>query len=199
MPSHRCAASSSGSGPSRGNGRTSASQPGSKKNGNDRRSLPAEAAHPVRGRAVAAAGHAVEHVADVAHERPGLGRHVDPPVSAAHLQPAVVVLGKDREQAVVGVLGHAPAIRVGLGGRVAEDAEQDRRVGGEVADEPVGCQAEAEGDRLASAVAARSAIAAIHTSTHAAQLGRLGGEQVRPVQQGPGHDPRIVGRQLGPK
>ena len=72
------------------------------------RSPPLRAADAVRGRAVAAAGHAVEHVAEVAHQRARLRRDVDPAAGPAHLETAALVLAEDGEQAVVGVLADSP-------------------------------------------------------------------------------------------
>ena len=57
-------------GPLPGTGCTRASKSGSKNSGIDRRSRPLRVdGHPVRHRAVAPAGHAVEHVADVADDQ----------------------------------------------------------------------------------------------------------------------------------
>ncbi len=67
-------------------------------------------------------------------------------VAAAHLEPAVLVLGEQREESVVGVLGDSPGRVGGRVGRVVEYPEQDRRVGGEVADEPVGPESECDRD-----------------------------------------------------
>ena len=98
----------------------------------------------MRRRSVPALGQAVEHVADVAHEHVGLGGHVDPARRAVHLQPAAVVLGEQRQQAVVGVLGDAP-VRV-VAGWVVEDPEQHRRIGRQVLLEPGRGEPEADRD-----------------------------------------------------
>ena len=66
-------------------------------------------ADPVRRRPVAAAGQPLEHVAEVAHEPVRAGAGVDPAAAGRTCEPAVVVLGEDREQAVVGVLGRRPS------------------------------------------------------------------------------------------
>ena len=106
----------------------------------------ARVAHPVGSGPVATARHALEHVAEVAHERAGDRRRVDPARRGVHLQPAAGVLPKHGEQPVVRVLGDAP-VRLGLLrlGRVPEDAEQDQRIAREVLVEPARFQSEADG------------------------------------------------------
>ena len=99
-----------------GAARTSASQPGSKKNGNAIRSRPL-AADAVRASIGSAPPVMRSSMSPRLHtSAPGrAGRR--PTRRGAHLEPAAVVLGEDREQAVVGVLGDAPArIGVGVGG-----------------------------------------------------------------------------------
>ena len=84
----------------------------------------------MRRRAVEAAGHPVEHVADVADERPRYRRRVNPSRGSLHLQSPDVVLLQDGEHAVVGVLADAPFRPRGgrLARRIVEDAEKDQRV-----------------------------------------------------------------------
>ena len=81
----------------------------------------------------------------------GTSSHVA--VRRAHLQPAELVLGEQRQQPVVGVLADAPLVGVGVVGqrRVVEDPEQHGRVAGEVLLEPVGAAARARRRCRASA------------------------------------------------
>jgi hypothetical protein len=154
----------------------------------------AAVADPVGRRAIGTSGHPFEHVTQVADERAGHGRGVDPTLRGVDLQTAHVVLVKDREQAVVGVLGHAPAV-VGRGW-VAEDPEQDRRVRGQIPSEPVGVEAEPPGDARHHHVPQRGH--GVERGQHRGpQLGRPGREQVGAVQRHPRPHPRMVRPQLG--
>ena len=107
-------------------------------------------AHAMRRRPIRAPGQALQHVAEVAHERLGVRLHVDPAAAPMHLEPAVAVATEHGEQAVVGVLPHAPS-RLARGrlargeGGVPEDPEQHRRIGGDPLAEPR--LAHAEGER----------------------------------------------------
>ena len=112
--------------------------------------------------AVPAAGEPLEHVAEVAHDGTRRRGHVDPAaVDGAHLESAEPVLGEQCQQAVVGVFAHPPRLGARVGGdgivgRVVEDAEQDRRVAGEVLLEPVAGESQAERDRSHHGVGHRS-------------------------------------------
>src|SRR5262245_36940916 len=86
-------------------------------------------AHPMRGGTERAPGHAVEHVADVADERPRHWRRGDPARSRADLQAADVVLEEDRQQTIVGMLADAPTTGIARR-RIVEDAEECQRLGG---------------------------------------------------------------------
>ena len=104
------------------------------------------------------------------------------PSGVADLQAAGAVLVQDREQAVVGVLGHPPGgrrrLEVGVDRRVAEDAEQGDRVGGEVLVEPAGVEAEAERDAPHEAMAERGH--GVHPLEHRVPHRRQAlGEEVR--------------------
>src|SRR5580698_4173297 len=72
--------------------------------------MAAQVADPVRCRAVPPAGEAVEHVADIADERAGDGRRVDPALGRGDLQATAVILGQQGEQPVVGMLAHSPVL-----------------------------------------------------------------------------------------
>src|SRR5262245_50135627 len=80
----------------------------------------ADVAHPVRGRAIPATGHPVEHVTDVADERALYRRRVDPAVARLHLQPTVVVLAQQGQQPVVGVFADSPVVGVRWSRRVVK-------------------------------------------------------------------------------
>ncbi len=88
--------------------------------------------HPMRRAAVQPAGHAVEHVADVAHETLRHRWCFDPAFTRMNLQAAHGVLPRQREQAVVRVLAHA-VTHIQTGGHgtagVVEDAKQHQRIG----------------------------------------------------------------------
>ena len=111
--------------------RTSASQPGSKKNGQAMRSRP---------RGLRTRCGVDRYTPPVMRSSmsprlqtsaPGCGGISTQPSARAHLEAAAVVLVQHREQAVVGVLPHAPARILGrtVGQRrVVEHPEQDHRV-----------------------------------------------------------------------
>ena len=149
--------------------------------------------HPVRGRDEPAAAQALEHVADVADQGSRNGRRLQPALVGAHLQAAVLVLGQQGQEAVVGMFADAPAAR--FGGRIAEDAEQHRRTGQENLGEVIGRQAQGQGDP------AQDRLGRAHRSRHVglnsrAQRRRAGGPEVRPVHRPAGRDPRILRRQF---
>ena len=82
-------------------------------------------------RSVEAAGHPVEHVADVADEGVRDGRRVNPAARRFHLQSPGIVLPQHRQQPVVGVLADAPRhlVRRFVARRwIVEDTEQDERI-----------------------------------------------------------------------
>jgi hypothetical protein len=167
------------------------------RNGHQRERQPvgaAEVPDPVRVGAVAAAGHPLEHVADVDDERVWVGRHIDPLVVVAHLQSAVVVLGEQRDQPVVGVLADSPGL--GVAGRVVEDPEQQGGICREVRGEPVAVEAQPEGDpaehRLTDGGDGLDPL-----QYDGGEPSRLGGEQVRPMQRRARDDARVVRRQFG--
>ena len=128
---------------------------------------------------------------------PGVGRHVDPPACRPDLETAVVVLAQDRQEPVVGVLAHAPLVVVLTRSRgIGEDPEQDRRIGGQLAREPVGGQAERERDTAHDGVA--ELCHRVEVREHRfAQRGRPPREEVGTVERNAGANARIVGAELG--
>ena len=152
-----------GGDPSSGSGATSASHDGSKKYGNDSRLRAAGVAHTVRRRPVAALGQPVEHVADVAHEHAGFGRHVEPLAGRrAHLEPAETRPGRAGSgcrSRCVRPTPHSAAVVVVGQRRVVEDPEQHRRIGGEVLLEPVaGRPSPSAIARMSASATGRSAV-----------------------------------------
>lgn len=145
------------------------------------------ACHPVRRAAVEAAGHAFEHVSEVADERARYRRSLQPTLWGAHLQAADGVLVEQREQAVVGVFADAPlhveALRHWLA-RVIEQAEEDQRIAGIARGEVVGFQSQTEGDALHQPVADAGGCVQV-LQQRLAQAGHLG-EQVGAMQRRPG-------------
>jgi hypothetical protein len=92
------------------------------------------------------------------------------------------------------VLGHAPAAVVT--GRIVEDAEQDGRIGGEMAGEPVLVESEAEGDELHEPPPERGH--GVHPLEDGGpQLRRFRGEEVGTVERPTASYPRVVGPDLG--
>ena len=83
-------------------------------------------------RQVAAVGQPLQHVADVADERIGERRHVEPSLAIQDLQPTDCILLQQREQSIVGVRADTPAFARSFVGRIAEDPEEHGRIGGEV-------------------------------------------------------------------
>ena len=162
--------------------------------------MAAEVADPVRRRPVPAAGQAVEHVTDVADQRAGDGRGVDPavPISGRRddLQAAAVILGEQGHQPVVGVLAHPPVPGLRRRRRVVEDPEQDGRVRGVPGGEVPGVQAQAQ--RHPGQHGLAQAGQRVDVGQHQrAQPGDLPREQVAAVQREPGQHPRIITGQLG--
>jgi hypothetical protein len=152
----------------------------------------------VRRRSVEAAGHAIEHVADVADEAALDRRRIDPAAGRLHLQAADVVLQQHRQEPVVAVLADAPA-RVGSRRhrprRVVEEAKQDQRVRGVAAREVVARQIETERDALHEPMPERSHRCHV-VEQRAAKAGQVGNE-VAAVQGRSGLHERIVVGQLG--
>ena len=112
------------------------------------------------------------------------------------LEAAVGVLGQQGQQAVVGVLPHAPAAIAGRRCRVTEHPEQDGRAGrvpgGEVVRVKAQAQRHAAQHRLAEA-GQRVDIG----QNRGTQAGNLLREEVAAVQRKPGPHPWIVGAELG--
>jgi len=146
------------------------------------------------------AGHAVEHVADVADEGILDRRRLDPAGGGAHLQAADAVLAQQRQEAIVGVLADAVAHVKALGhgpARVEKDPEQDQRIGGVAAREVVLGQFERAGDAGHDPMAERG---------HRRHPGRdrlaepgqhvVAGNEVAAVQRHAGADPRMVVAEL---
>ena len=111
--------------------RTSASQPGIEEERARDAVATARAAHPVRRRPVPTAGHPLEHVAEVAHERvaAAAGSSIHPSRASGARVRRPSSWHEDREQAVVRVLADAPtriATHVVGERRVVEHPEQDR-------------------------------------------------------------------------
>ena len=151
-------------------------------------------ADPVWRRAVPAAGHPVEHVADVADERAGQRWRGGPAFGRGDLKPAAVVLSEQGQQPVVGVLAHPPAV-IGRR-RVVKDPEQDGRVRGVSLGEVPGVEAKAE--RHAAQHGLAQAGQRVQIGEHErAQPRHLAREQVAAVQRETRDHPRIIGRQLG--
>ena len=123
-----------------GSGGTSAVKSGSKKNGNDSRSRPlrlrtrcgVERYQPPVSRSSMSPM--------LQTNAPGIGGASIQPSAEPHLQAAVVVLGEQGEQAVVGVLADSPVVAVRRRRRVVEDPEQHRRVGRVPVGEVVGVE-----------------------------------------------------------
>jgi len=150
----------------------------------------------VRRRPVPAAGQPVEHVADVADERAGDGRCPDPAFRRGDLQAAAVILGEQRQQPVVGVLADPPPGGLRRRRRVAEDPEQDRRVGGVSGGEVPGVEPEAQ--RHSRQHRLGEAGQRVQVREHElTQPGNLAREQVAAVQRQPGQHPRVASGQLG--
>ena len=174
--------------------------------------------HAVRSGDESPAADPFEHVAQVADERIGHGRDVDPPAlgrvgpAGEHLQSAGVVLCEQREQPVVGVLADSPPRRCpgrlicldgraglfGLFGRcdrgVVEDPEQDRRIGAPLVERGV-VAADAERD----AAQHRSAYGGDRIDPSGHQSGERSGSvgvEVGTVQGDAGRDPIVVGREF---
>jgi hypothetical protein len=156
----------------------------------------AEVADPVRRRPVPAAGQPVQHVADVADERAGDRRGLDPALRRGDLQAAAVVLGEQRQQPVVGVLADPPAGSLRRRRRVAEDPEQDGRIRGVPVREVPGVEAEAQRHPRQHRLA--EAGQRVQVRQHdLPQQGDLAREQVAAVQRQAGQHPRVVLGQLG--
>ncbi len=150
----------------------------------------------MRRRSVPSSGHPIEHVANVANERTGDRRRVDPSGRRFHLKAATTVLKKDGEEAVVGVLADAPKRCRGLRERgVVEDAEQDQRIPC-VESREVGCvEAKAQRDALHDPVAeSRQCIHIIeHGRTEARHTLR---KKIGTVKRRPRDDFRMISIEL---
>eukprot|EP01139_Manchomonas_bermudensis_P022052 Amastigsp_a686828_5.p2 type:complete len:259 gc:universal Amastigsp_a686828_5:838-1614(+) len=156
--------------------------------------------HAVRSRSVKAAGHAVEHVADVANKGALDRRRLDPPPRGLDLEPSDGVLVQEREETVVAVLADTPLdVRVsGRGARgITEDPEEQQRVRSAAPLKVIWRQLKAL--RNAPHHGITQPPPRSHVLEHGlAEPGRVG-EHVRPVQRGSGFDKRMLGPKLGAK
>ncbi|HZR51506.1 MAG TPA: hypothetical protein VFB06_18580 [Streptosporangiaceae bacterium] len=156
----------------------------------------AEVAHPVRRGPVPAPGHAVQHVADVADERAGDWRRVDPAFRRGDLEAPAVVLGEQGKQPVVGVLAHSPARVPRRRGRVVEDAEQHGRIRGVSRGEVPGVEPQAQRDLGQHRLTEAGELVQVRQH-QGAQPGNLPREQVAAVQRQACHHARVVAGQFG--
>ena len=81
-------------------------------------------------------------------------------------------------------------------GRIVEDPEQLRRVGGQVVGEPFGGKAEPERDAAHHRLGDPTHLVE-PAQDDRSEVGRCGGEEVGAVQSGAGADPVVVGIVLG--
>ena len=153
--------------------------------------------HAVRRGTIQPARHPVEHVADVADERARHRRRVDPPAAALDLQTACIVLPEDRQQAVVGVLAHAPRRVRGPPGRregIIENAKQHQRLAGVAIGEVARIQSQPE--RQTAHQVVPHLLEVRHILEHGFSKARNRRKQVRTVQRCAGQHGRMVGGQL---
>ena len=157
-------------------------------------------AHAVRCGAIAAIRQALEHVAEVAHERARDRRRLDPAIARADLEATAVVLREDREQAVVGVLADAPRLLDLLARRrrIVEDPEQGQRICEVARAECIFGVPERDAERAHHDVAELRARVDMreHRSRRARRSAR---EQVAAMQRRSGSHARIVVGELGAK
>ena len=117
------------------------------------------------------------------------------PSRAVDLQPTAVVLGEQRQQAVVGVLADAP---VGVvAGRVVEDPEQHGRISRHVLLRTSGRRARARSRCRASPRPATRSSSVSHSRIAGPRSAGSSGNRFGAVQRDAGDDPRVGRRVLG--
>ena len=155
--------------------------------------------HAVGGRPIPTGGESVEHVADVADERSGIGRDRDPTVGGANFESAGIVLPQHGEESVVGVFADAVVGRVRRVRRVAEQPEEDDRIREPPVAQRRGFEAESDRDRPGEVLAESLERAEILASRWRAARRVRSGHTFGPWSGSPASTRRSVARELAPE
>ncbi len=151
----------------------------------------------MRCRPIATAGEALEHVAEVADEAVRDGFGGDPSVRRTYFESAALVLSKEREKSVVGVLRDTPVI--GCPRRwIAEDTEQDQGIGRQVVGKPHAVETKSKREATKHHLTERRHD--VHVAEdRVAQFRGLVEKQVPPMQRCSGSDAGVLIVELGPE